>query len=312
VIDSVRLDNDRLSQENAHLKAQIEQLSRCQNPREFAISAPATIELSKRTAVELANMGLKGQSIGWKPDDLQEDGESLQKRVDIAVSRWKQVVKAARGSGGLAVQRSFSSNNGLDRQSGQQPSTNGIANGEANGHNEGMDLDADGEVDADADVEDDTYSAAASQMTEQNGLHAVPRVPEAPMMYGDTNSNALKSQHQQQPPHQQQMQGHQLRIQPETPQLSMRIQQSQPHHSMQSNGMGNGQQHFMQTPQQYQQHASPQQYQVHSQQHQHTQQHQQQQQHGMQQLQQGNGSIGRRQGQLMSNGQGATRMVMPF
>ncbi|KFY91799.1 hypothetical protein V500_04465 [Pseudogymnoascus sp. VKM F-4518 (FW-2643)] len=160
------------AQENQHLRQQVEYLSRCQQPREFQMRPPSTMPIGKRTAVELAEMGLRGGSVGWR---LSDPDENLQTRIDSAVGRWREVVRSSRG-GAMQGQRSLSG--------GQ------LQNGQPNGAGDDMDVDADGDADADADADDEHYAGAQIQEQLSQGSS---RAPEAPMGAYAHNPGAVRN-----------------------------------------------------------------------------------------------------------------------
>ncbi|OBT58773.1 hypothetical protein VE04_02085 [Pseudogymnoascus sp. 24MN13] len=159
------------AQENQHLRQQVEYLSRCQQPREFQMRPPSTMHIGKRTAVELAEMGLRGGSVGWR---LSDPDDNLQKRIESAVGRWREVVRSSRG-GGMQGQRSLS---------GQ------LQNGQPNGAGDDMDVDADGDADADADADEEHYAGAQIQEQLSQGPS---RAPEAPMGAYSHNPGAVRN-----------------------------------------------------------------------------------------------------------------------
>jgi hypothetical protein len=161
------------AQENEHLRQQVEYLSRCQQPREFQKLPPSTMPISKRTAVELAEMGLRGNSVGWRLSDVDEN---LQQRVELAIGRWREVVRSSRG-GAMQGQRSLS---------GAQ--LNGQPNGERL-EDDNMDLDAEGDADADGDADEEHYGGG--QIHEQ--LVQTSRAPEAPMSSYAHNPGAVRN-----------------------------------------------------------------------------------------------------------------------
>lgn len=161
-------------QENQHLRQQVEYLSRCQQPREFQIRPPSAMPIGKRVAIELAEMGLRGKSVGWRLSDPDED---LQKRIETAVGRWREVVRSSRG-GAMQGQRSLS---GGQLQNGQP---NGVS------REDDMDVDADGDADADADADEEHYAGA--QIQEQLSQGST-RAPEAPMGTYSHNAGAVRN-----------------------------------------------------------------------------------------------------------------------
>ncbi|KFY41865.1 hypothetical protein V494_02754, partial [Pseudogymnoascus sp. VKM F-4513 (FW-928)] len=161
------------AQENQHLRQQVEYLSRCQQPREFQMRPPSTLPIGKRAAVELAEMGLRGGSVGFRLSDPDED---IQKRIESAVSRWRDVVCSSRG-GAMQGQRSLSGGH----------LQNGMPNGA--GREDDMDVDADGDADADADADEEHYAGA--QIQEQLSQSST-RAPEAPMGAYSHNSGPVR------------------------------------------------------------------------------------------------------------------------
>lgn len=129
------------------------------------------MHIGKRTAVELAEMGLRGGSVGWR---LSDPDENLQKRIESAVGRWREVVRSSRG-GGMQGQRSLS---------GQ------LQNGQPNGAGDDMDVDADGDADADADADEEHYAGAQIQEQLSQGSS---RAPEAPMGAYSHNPGAVRN-----------------------------------------------------------------------------------------------------------------------
>lgn len=170
-----------VQQENAHLKCQIESLSKLQAPREYAMSRPETIKIGPQEASKLAGMGLREQSMGWKMGRVEE---SLEERVRNAVERWRGVVKASRRSG-LPGQRSLSQ--------GQQSMESGMMQQNHGDEEESMDVDADADADADAEADEDNNVAV--QYTFK---------PEMPTP--NPNSQQMQQQAQQQQQHAQQQQ----------------------------------------------------------------------------------------------------------
>lgn len=194
---------ESVQQENAHLKHQVESLSRLQNPKEFAMAPPQTTHLNNREAVKLAELGMRQRGVGFKMGDTEE---SLQKRVEQAVERWKPVVRRSR-AGALAGQRSLSGqmrqDSGMGMGSGiQQPN---MMNGE-------MDLDGQGDQDADGDAEADEEGYSQQQT-------------QAAQMQQRSQDNTSMLQQQQQQPHM--IQPGYPNIQQQQAQQSLNRQQSQ-------------------------------------------------------------------------------------
>jgi len=187
---------ESVQQENAHLRQQLEYLSRCQQPREFAMAPPQTLTIGKRVAVELGEIGVRGGLVGFQ---LADQEESLQRRVERAVGRWREIVRSSRGVG-MQGQRSLSGQQQPQTPQGQNQNgqMNGSGQQQMNGGGDGnagddMDLDADGDVDADADPDEESYG---NQMHEQ--LQQAAHVPEALMMGGGYGNNQVQNQNQNQ------------------------------------------------------------------------------------------------------------------
>jgi hypothetical protein len=174
-ISSMKSDREKILQDNAHLRTQVEQLSRCQQPREFQMMPPTTIPISSRAAVELDDMGVRGVAVGLSINDKDEPIEGL---VKNAVGRWLAVVRSSRGNAGMASQRPLDQPTEKDErqqtisqiQNGNGGSTTRIADSERDSE---MDLDADADADADAEGEEN-YDIPSSVPMQG-------RVPEAPM-----------------------------------------------------------------------------------------------------------------------------------
>lgn len=108
-LDKLKKERDYHKQETAHLKQQVDELSRLQHPREFKLSPPSTIEfgaplLSSMAATDVPSTGFT----------VLDRNLPLDVVIERAIGRWKSVVKEARGSagvgsgGGLAAQRRLS------------------------------------------------------------------------------------------------------------------------------------------------------------------------------------------------------------
>lgn len=109
-IQKLRKDKEVALQETAHLKQQVDELSRLQHPREFRLVSPTTIGLNGDVMTELGELGMKysGRGVGF---DLMDRHVHLDTAIERAVGRWKTVVREARGAGlngGMASQRSLS------------------------------------------------------------------------------------------------------------------------------------------------------------------------------------------------------------
>ncbi|PMD29073.1 hypothetical protein L207DRAFT_559647 [Hyaloscypha variabilis F] len=92
-------------QEIEHMKSQVDELSRLQHPREFKIVPPSTVPIDGEFMAHLGQLSTTANSIGFSPMDRSVHLDTAIERV---ISRWKVVVRGARGGGGLAGQRSLS------------------------------------------------------------------------------------------------------------------------------------------------------------------------------------------------------------
>ncbi|KAH7346308.1 hypothetical protein BKA65DRAFT_274538 [Rhexocercosporidium sp. MPI-PUGE-AT-0058] len=107
-IDKLKKERDFHKQETAHMKQQVDELSRLQHPREFKLQPPSTIPLDAPLMNNLAEMGLTEPSKGFS---LLDRHVHLDVLIDRVIGRWRGVVREARGNGnvgGMAAQRSLS------------------------------------------------------------------------------------------------------------------------------------------------------------------------------------------------------------
>lgn len=175
IIAKLKGDQEKILQENAHLRAQVDQLSRCQQPKEFQMMPPSTIPISARVAVEISEIGLRGGGVGLNISDKDAPIEDL---VKTAVGRWLDIVQKSRTNASIAGE--------VAQRSALPPTLRQIQNA-ANMQRQDVtmgDLDADGDADADAEVDEDAdadgegeenYMLGAGQLTAQA------RAPEAQM-----------------------------------------------------------------------------------------------------------------------------------
>jgi hypothetical protein len=210
-VQRLKKEKELSQQETAHLKLQVDELSRLQHPREFRLAPPSTIPIDSNFMSVVGGIGLKNTSIGW---NILDRNEHLDKSIERAIERWKGVVKEARGAGpnsaGMAAQRSLS---GELSTALQPPSQNGTpilpqqhnhhisptkANAVSNTisimmNNAPMtngtdDLGSDQDADADADMEEDDSFV---EMTDVGR-----RAPEAQMAQG-ANFRLSNGSHEQ-------------------------------------------------------------------------------------------------------------------
>ncbi|KAF4635185.1 hypothetical protein G7Y89_g2911 [Cudoniella acicularis] len=105
-IQTLKKDKESSQQEMAHLRQQVDELSRLQHPREFKLVSPTTVTINGELMNEIGEVGIKYKGIGF---DLMDRHVHLDTAIERAIGRWKDVVKGARGGGnGLAAQRSLS------------------------------------------------------------------------------------------------------------------------------------------------------------------------------------------------------------
>ncbi|KAI2780384.1 hypothetical protein F4815DRAFT_147974 [Daldinia loculata] len=103
-VEKLKETHFSMRQENANLKAQIDQLNRLQQPREFRIVPPATIPIEESLLSYLLDLGSKGyRGIGLETEDRHVDLDTV---VGRAIERWKAVIVSSRGAG-MAGQRTL-------------------------------------------------------------------------------------------------------------------------------------------------------------------------------------------------------------
>jgi hypothetical protein len=103
-IQKLQKDKELLTQENTHLKQQIDELSRLQRPREFTISAPATVRMESEVVNYFLSIASEKIGVGYSTLDRSMHLDTV---VERAISRWKSVVREAR-TPGVTGQRNFS------------------------------------------------------------------------------------------------------------------------------------------------------------------------------------------------------------
>jgi len=193
---------ENAEQEVLHLRAQVEQLSKCQQPREFLLFPPASVPIPQDTIKEMSKAGLDLAALDY----------------DKLVDKWKAVMHRHRKpNAGMAAQKPLPDSTTTTPSSGQRtrnftapqhaagtgggmvnghsalrgPGANADANANANTHAVDVDhLDEDLE-DADADGEGDEPNHHAlpppppqSQGQPQSGHGAGGRAPQAVMDRG--------------------------------------------------------------------------------------------------------------------------------
>ena len=174
-----------------HLRQQNDDISRLQHPREFRLVAPRTIPISQ-DAVNMFGEDrerFEGHLIGW---DLVDRKEKIEVVMEKAVTRWKNVVRDARGAAqnGFQNQRSLSHasilqsptlTNNITRGlppgnlasplSNQRPISN-LTQSLSNPNEMDTLSDDDADADADADMEEEgTYAGMGSLSNLGNAGH---------------------------------------------------------------------------------------------------------------------------------------------
>ncbi|KAH7410690.1 hypothetical protein BKA64DRAFT_617454 [Cadophora sp. MPI-SDFR-AT-0126] len=164
-IDTLKKERDFHKQETAHLRQQVDELSRLQHPREFKLQPPSTIPFDQSLMRVMSDQGMHTLLKGFEITDRHVHLDVLIERV---IGRWKGIVREARGNGigaGLAAQRSLSAGSSnsatMDSSNLMSPSNHDM---------DGMGSDAD--ADADADMEDDDSYVDMNMST--NDSHSQP------------------------------------------------------------------------------------------------------------------------------------------
>jgi hypothetical protein len=177
-VDKLRREKELAEQETAHLRLQVDELSRLQHPREFKLMPPGTLPLESKLMTDLAESSLNKSSIGYSYMDRNLHIDVV---VQRAIGRWKGVVKEARGRNiGINGQRSLSSDSTVGVSHISTPQAGGTGpqslepprsqNHTSQTHNKnqnhaqhhtnstvtnGADMGSDPDADADADMEED-------------------------------------------------------------------------------------------------------------------------------------------------------------
>jgi hypothetical protein len=199
-VERLKKEKAFAQQESAHLRQQVEELSRLQHPREFKITPPSTIPIDENLIHHLGELGVarEPQGVGF---NLMDRNVHLDVVIERAIGRWKGVVREARGGSGLSGQRSLSGEHG----SVQAPSTiNANTNTNTNSNSnstptinthppegspqtgmEGVISDQDADADADADMEEDDSFVDMNDAPPQQQQ----RLPEAHMALAPAGTN---------------------------------------------------------------------------------------------------------------------------
>lgn len=92
--DALQSERHLLKQENNNLRAQIDQLNRLQQPREFKLLSPQTFPIDRNLVVEAFERGVHAnKTVGFDVEDRHMDLGSLVTKV---IGRWKNVITTTR------------------------------------------------------------------------------------------------------------------------------------------------------------------------------------------------------------------------
>lgn len=101
--DAMKETQQSLKQENTNLRAQIDQLNRLQQPKEFKIVPPMTMKVDEKIMELWTEAGASGsRSMGLSKEDLHSDLSTV---VSGAIERWKNVIVTMRAASGMGTQR---------------------------------------------------------------------------------------------------------------------------------------------------------------------------------------------------------------
>ncbi|KAG5970038.1 hypothetical protein E4U58_000801 [Claviceps cyperi] len=105
-IENMKEQQHRVKQENAHLRMQIDQLNRLQQPREFQLVSPTTVPIDRDVISYAHEQGAQGvKCVGFDMTDRHLDISTL---VTRAIERWKNVITSTRAaSDGTSVSRAL-------------------------------------------------------------------------------------------------------------------------------------------------------------------------------------------------------------
>ena len=108
-LEKMKSDQHRLRQENTNLRAQVDQLNRLQQPREFKILSPSTFPIDRDLIANAYGQGVReGKSLGF---DVQDRKYDLGTVVTKAIERWKNVITSTRvPTSGMSAQKPLDSN----------------------------------------------------------------------------------------------------------------------------------------------------------------------------------------------------------
>lgn len=102
-IKEFRTKTELLLQENENLREQVEQLSRCQQPKEFQMMPPSTVAVSAKAMMILGESGVTQGGVGL---NLGDKDLPLGDLVQTSITRWKDVIRRTKAhTNGLSHQR---------------------------------------------------------------------------------------------------------------------------------------------------------------------------------------------------------------
>lgn len=102
-VDNLKETQQSLKQENANLRAQIDQLNRLQQPKEFRVVPPMTMKVDEKIMELWTEAGASGsRGVGLSKEDRHSDLSTV---VSGAIDRWKNVIVAMRAASGMGTQR---------------------------------------------------------------------------------------------------------------------------------------------------------------------------------------------------------------
>ncbi len=134
---------EKAEQEVLHLRAQVDRLSKCQQPREFLLFPPSTVPIAHEAVQELSRVGLDSAALDY----------------DRLVDKWKSVIQRNRkSSSGMPAQKPLP-NTPRNRNFSTPHSTVGMVNGHSalqSAHVDDLDEDLD---DADGEGDDQDHDA---------------------------------------------------------------------------------------------------------------------------------------------------------
>lgn len=203
-IEKLKKEKEYAQQEAAHLKIQVDELSRLQHPREFRLAPPVTIPIDGQLINALGEIGVNHEGVGWS---IMNRNLHLDTAVQSAIARWKGVVREARGggsgtTGGMSGQLSLGDKSSSSHTPVTPKQPNMGQNRNHSGTNQrnvqmanGTDtMGSDQDADADADMEEDDSFVEMSDASGQRSL-------EAPMSQGTNfrlaNGSGNSATHQQ-------------------------------------------------------------------------------------------------------------------